>query len=128
MHDAKGLRVSVVGGRVTVEGAVQTSLESLAVLGDIEKIPGVVAIESRLVNRSEARSVEGTIEDELHWDPLVGPGHVQVRVDPDGTATLTGTVNSWSELRAATSDAVAGGARHVVDLLERRYEPRYIEP
>lgn len=55
-------------------------------------------------------------------------GQVKVRVSPNRTATLTGTVDSWSELRAATADAVAGGANRVVDLLQRRSERSYLEP
>ena len=126
--DARSLRVSVAGGRVAVEGPVRTSLEGLAVLGDIERVPGVVAIDNRLVAQSEVHDVQSAIEDELRWDPLVVGGRVQVHVSPDRTATLTGTVDSWSELRAATADAVAGGATHVIDLLQRRNERSYIEP
>jgi hypothetical protein len=37
---------------------------------------------------------------------------------PNGDATLTGTVDDWSEIKAATVDAVKGGATRVINLLK----------
>lgn len=53
--------------------------------------------------------VKDAIEDELWWSPFVDADEVHVMVD-DGIATLTGTVDSWSERRAATENAYEGGA------------------
>ncbi len=128
VSDAEGIRVEVTGGRVALGGRVRTSLEGLAVMGDVEKIRGVTGVDNRLVVQSDVQNIHAAIEDELCWDPLVTCGQVKVRVSPNRTATLTGTVDSWSELRAATADAVAGGANRVVDLLQRRSERSYLEP
>jgi osmotically-inducible protein OsmY len=128
VKDANSLRVSVAGARVRVEGVVATSLESLAVVGDIESVPGTRGVQDRLVVRSDVRNIEKAIQDELHWDPVLGGDHVEVRMADDGTATLTGAVGSWSELRAAASDAIAGGAAHVIDLIKRRGPPAPAEP
>lgn len=49
------------------------------------------------------------IDDELFWSPFVDADQVTVTVD-DGVATLTGAVDSWSELNAATENAYEGGA------------------
>ncbi len=49
------------------------------------------------------------IEDELWWSPFVDSDEVAVVVE-DGTATLTGMVDSWSEYSAATENAYEGGA------------------
>lgn len=56
--------------------------------------------------------IAADIEDELFWSPFVDAGDVQVRVD-EGTATLTGVVDSWSERRAAVNNAFEGGATWV---------------
>jgi hypothetical protein len=53
--------------------------------------------------------IKDDIEDELWWSPYVDADEVTVRVE-DGRATLTGTVDSWSELRSATENALEGGA------------------
>ena len=46
-------------------------------------------------------------------DTTVNDGIVRLSVDDgvdDGVATLTGTVEDWSEYRAATENAIEGGA------------------
>lgn len=49
------------------------------------------------------------IEDELWWSPFVDKEDITVVVD-NGVATLTGSVDSWSEFRAARENAIEGGA------------------
>ncbi len=49
------------------------------------------------------------INDELFWSPFVDADQVNVVVD-DAVATLTGTVDSWSEYHAAAENALEGGA------------------
>jgi osmotically-inducible protein OsmY len=53
--------------------------------------------------------IEAAIESELWWSPFVDSDEVTVKVE-DGVATLTGAVDSWSEQRAATNNALEGGA------------------
>ncbi len=53
--------------------------------------------------------IKEEINDEMWWSPFVDSDDVTVTVD-DGTATLTGTVDSWSEFNAATENAFEGGA------------------
>lgn len=55
------------------------------------------------------REIKEEIDDELFWSPFVDSDDVAVAVE-DGVATLTGTVDSWSEFRAATENAYEGGA------------------
>jgi osmotically-inducible protein OsmY len=64
--------------------------------------------------------IEGDIESELFWSPFVDADEVNVAVD-DGVATLTGTVDSWSELQAASDNALEGGAYKVHNRLEVDY-------
>ncbi len=49
------------------------------------------------------------IKDELWWSPFVDEDEVTITVE-NGTATLTGTVDTWSERQAATENALEGGA------------------
>lgn len=53
--------------------------------------------------------IKENIESELWWSPYVGSDEVTVTVD-NGTATLTGTVDSWTEYWAAADNAYEGGA------------------
>ncbi len=61
--------------------------------------------------------IKEEINDEFWWSPFVDEEEVNVSVD-NGTATLTGTVDSWSERDAATENAYEGGATWVINHLE----------
>lgn len=58
--------------------------------------------------KTDAR-IEEEIQDEFFWSPFVNGDDIQVRVE-EGKATLTGTVDSLREVRAATENAYDGGA------------------
>lgn len=60
--------------------------------------------------------IKDDIESELFWSPFVDSDQVSVKVD-DGTATLTGTVDSWSERLSAEENAMEGGADNVINNL-----------
>ncbi|MDY7109620.1 MAG: BON domain-containing protein [Planctomycetota bacterium] len=64
------------------------------------------------------------IQDEMWWSPFVDEDEVTVTVD-GGVATLTGTVDTWSERRAATENAYEGGAILVDNDLMVDYGPDY---
>ncbi len=53
--------------------------------------------------------IQDEIRDEMWWSPFVDSDDVHIVVE-DGEATLTGTVDSWSEFEAATENAYEGGA------------------
>jgi osmotically-inducible protein OsmY len=57
--------------------------------------------------------IKDDIQDELWWSPFVDSDDINVKVK-DGKATLTGTVDSYSELDAARENAYEGGAINVV--------------
>jgi hypothetical protein len=54
---------------------------------------------------------------------MVQRDRVSVAMAPNGDATLTGTVDDWSEIKAATSDAIQGGATRVINLLQLKNHP-----
>lgn len=60
------------------------------------------------------------VESQLWWSPFVDADQVTVTVE-DGVATLTGTVDSWSEKDAAVENAIEGGAYKVRNELEIDY-------
>ncbi|MEX1301495.1 MAG: BON domain-containing protein [Desulfotignum sp.] len=62
-----------------------------------------------VTSRKNDQEIVDNIESELFWSPFVDSDRVSVNVD-DGKATLTGTVDSWSEYNAATQNAFEGGA------------------
>ncbi len=64
--------------------------------------------------------IEREIESELFWSPFVDHDRVDVRV-VDGVATLSGTVDSWSEVDAARENAFEGGAVRVRNELRTEY-------
>ena len=53
--------------------------------------------------------IKQDIESELFWSPFVDADQVNVTVE-NGEATLTGSVDSWSEYGAAQDNAYEGGA------------------
>ena len=53
--------------------------------------------------------IRDEVRDELWWSPYVDEDQVMVTVEA-GTATLSGTVDSFSEFRAAGENAYEGGA------------------
>jgi osmotically-inducible protein OsmY len=61
--------------------------------------------------------IQQDIENELWWSPFVDVDNVSVAVS-DGVATLTGSVDSWSEWHAASANAYEGGAKRVVNQIE----------
>ena len=65
----------------------------------------------RLPTKSDWQ-IEKDIKDELFWSPFVDSDDVNVTVE-DGVATLTGSVDSWSEYNAAVNNAYEGGAVYV---------------
>lgn len=59
------------------------------------------------------------IQGEMFWSPFVDGDEVTVMVE-NGVATLTGTVDSWSEYQAARENAYEGGATWVDNNLNVR--------
>lgn len=70
--------------------------------------------------------ISTAIRDELWWSPFVDEDQVTVSVD-DGEATLTGTVDTWSERAAAEKNAYDGGAVSVDNDLRVIHGPAYYQ-
>ena len=83
-------------------------------------MPGVFDVNDDLTVAGPPRDIKAGVEERLFWDPRVEHELVSVAVSPDGAAILTGTVNAWSEIRAARDDALRGGATRVTNMLQVR--------
>jgi osmotically-inducible protein OsmY len=118
LPSAGSIRASTAKGKVVLDGKLKSGIERLDALEDAASIPGVVEIVDRMKVERSPQDVKADIDDRLYWDAAVQRDRVQVAVAPDGVATLTGTLDSWSEIRAAVDDATRGGATRVVNLLE----------
>jgi osmotically-inducible protein OsmY len=70
----------------------------------------------RLVFKTDTE-IKDDIEDEFFWSPFVDGDDIHIEMD-NGTATLTGTVDTWGEYNAAAENAYEGGALLVNNKLE----------
>jgi osmotically-inducible protein OsmY len=140
--------VTVVGGTAYLNGAVDTYFEKAQADDVASRVAGVVEVRNNIdVNYPGApivydpyvydwypygyywynyapgysmksdSEIKKNIEDELWWSPYVDSDDVTVTVH-DGVARLTGTVDSWMEYRAATENALEGGAIRVYNDLK----------
>lgn len=74
---------------------------------------------STVIGAKSDQEIRQAIENELLWSPFVDGIEIHVEVEA-GTATLSGTVDSLREYRAARDNAYEGGARRVVNQLRIR--------
>ena len=119
------IRVSTSKGRVALTGSVESGLERLDAEGVVGGVPGVAGVDNQLAVARTPTDVKAAFEDYLYWDAMVRPNRVSIAVAADGTATLTGSLDSWGETRAATHDALRAGASRVVNLIKVTGNPEF---
>ncbi|MFO8184807.1 MAG: BON domain-containing protein [Candidatus Aegiribacteria sp.] len=68
--------------------------------------------------------IEQRIEERLFWSPFIDGGDISVEVN-GGVATLTGTVDTWSQREEVVQNALRGGASAVKDRLIVAYGAGY---
>ena len=128
LTDAKDIQVSSAKGKVSVKGPVASGFERFNVVKDVGSVPGVNEIQDNLSVKKPIDQIKSDTEDRLYWDPTVERDRITVVVAPDGVATLTGTLDAWSEIRAASDDALWAGAARVVNLLKLKNHPEVKYP
>ena len=112
--DADLVTVSVFNGSVWLYGNASTHFERSIAEEVAGNVGGVVEVSNQidvsdhwsLLNDLE---IQNDIEDQMWWSPYVDAEEVGVLV-VDGIATLTGTVDSPRERRAAVKNAFDAGA------------------
>jgi len=111
-----GLKATVAGGWVTLEGAVGFGFQKQAAENAVRQLIGVRGIENNLVvaTAEAAQDIKAAIGEAIRRR-VEHPVDIDVQYD-DGTVTLRGTVHSWAERRDAEESArVALGVRNVID-------------
>jgi osmotically-inducible protein OsmY len=123
LTNGRSLDVSIANGKVELKGTVASSFDRMNAVADVGRVPGVAEIDDQLIVQRPPEEIQSSIEDRLSWDPMVQRDRVSVAMAPNGDATLTGIVDDWSEIRAATNDARQGGATRVINLLQLKNHP-----
>jgi osmotically-inducible protein OsmY len=121
VSDAPNVQITTQRARVTLRGRVASPEEREAIQTDAEEVPGVVAVDDSLevegygrgTHAASAEAVRHDVIEAIYWDARVEVGRVQVSALADGSVTLSGTVDSASQSRAAAEDAIGAGAVHV---------------
>jgi osmotically-inducible protein OsmY len=137
------ISVDVVNGTARLYGTVDSFFEKAQADDVASRVNGVIMVDNNLIVQEDYdryttnpyvddwlydydwqndyrprfpvrsdRQIKRNIEKELFWSPFVDADDVNVAVD-DGKATLTGSVDSWSEYNAAANNAYEGGAVYV---------------
>jgi len=127
--DRYEIGVSVVNGKVYLNGMVDSAFERLRAEEVASGQEGVVEVVNNMILHDRKTwktdwEIKEDIESQLWWSPFVDSDQITVAVE-DGVATLTGTVNSWQERGAATDNAYQGGAKEVRNHLKVKYGPSY---
>jgi osmotically-inducible protein OsmY len=142
-----GIEVRVIAGQVYLEGTVDSYFDKAEAENAAFGVKGVTRVYNRLdvtspqaliydpyvydwsiydypwyrgpldVQSKTDLQIAREIEDQLFWSPFVDADEVSVTVE-GGTATLTGTVDDWTEYDAARENAFEGGAITVVNRLQ----------
>ena len=134
--DARNLQITTLGAKVTLSGVVASPEEKRVIEGDVEELPGVVAVENDLRARGHDSvthvlpigSMRDRVREGIFWDPRISGGEVATDATPNGYVTLTGLVYSWGEARAAGEDALRAGAAHVVNHIHLAGAPGFSPP
>lgn len=118
------IEVSVNDQHVTLSGAVDYEQEKSRAEELASHVNGVAAVTNDLVVLSEWTwqsdvEIQGRIITGLRWSPFVDSDEIDVTVE-QGTAILTGVVDSWTECVIAEENAYEGGAKNVVNKLKLR--------
>lgn len=119
----RDIDIDVENGRVSLDGEVRSAYEKELAADIASRTPGVIEIDNALEiagadegDLLDDDEIKERIERQLFWSPFVSADKVAVTVE-NGVATLRGQVGSWSEVQAATHNALEGGARRVVNEL-----------
>jgi osmotically-inducible protein OsmY len=113
------IKLTVKSGWITLEGTVDWQFQKDAAARSVRYLMGVVGVSNSIKIKPNVSwtDVKSKIEDALRRNADVEARRITVSTD-NGTVTLTGSVDSWSERDAAVSSAwSAPGVTSVTDYL-----------
>ncbi len=119
----RNITVTSSNSKITLYGEVDTPYHKERAEDVVSNVKGVVAVDNRLSVGLESMEhkldweIVEDVRSELFWSPFVDSDEITVQVE-DGVVTLTGTVDTWRERRAAGENATEGGAVAVHNLLQ----------
>lgn len=116
------MTVEVINGKVYLRGLVDYYSEKQQAEDVASRVNGVVDVQNHVKVDSEItwksdQEIKEDIQGEYFWSPYVDGDTITVLVD-DGTAILSGEVQSWDEHEAAVNNAFEGGATSVKSYLD----------
>ncbi len=122
------IEVQVEDGMAHLRGEVDSLYAGEQAEAIAAAVRGVMDIRSQLeVAGDDLAQADGDMEEHirsyLQWDPVVDADKVDVEVRA-GVAILTGTLDNWTQVRAAERSARWGGATRVVNRLEADRSPQ----
>lgn len=104
--DETDIRVTLDGDTAILTGSVPSLVARRAAEADVSVIPGIRAVDNRLIVRGEGKRAPGDagirarIRDSLRWNSTLDYTRITVTVD-HGTVLLRGTVKSlWQKFKA----------------------------
>ena len=111
----------VIDGKAYLNGRVEFAFEKEQAEKIASRQPGVEAIDNDIIVENEWKykpdsAIQEDIQNEFYWS-MLAQDDINVNVQ-NGTATLTGTVDSPYEAETAIDNAFRGGARSVVNDLK----------
>jgi osmotically-inducible protein OsmY len=100
------IKLTVKGGWITLEGTVDWQFQKDAAARSVRYLMGVVGVGNSIKIKPSVSwtDVKSKIEDALRRNADLEARRISVSTD-NGTVTLTGSVDSWSERDAAVSTA-----------------------
>jgi osmotically-inducible protein OsmY len=125
--EVNDISVRVFNRKAYLSGSVDSRAELERAAEIVARVPGVAAIQNNLnppvVRHSrDDLELQQDIEERLAWSAFVNAEAVEVDVQ-NGVVTLSGTVEDFSEWRAAASNAIEAGAESVINHLKVRHGP-----
>jgi osmotically-inducible protein OsmY len=125
--DRYDITVSVLNNKVYLYGTVDSYYQKWRAEDVASRVNGVVDVQNSLSVKFEwswksDQAIKENIESEYFWSLLVDGDDITINVD-HGVATLTGTVDDWSEYDAAIDNAFEAGAKAVQSYLEIKEVP-----
>lgn len=118
--DSSNVNVEVTDARVILRGSVPTYPQRQQTQVDASTIPGVESVDNQLnvmhpsaYTRPSDEELQMHVENSLAWNSSVDSSNIHVEAH-DGTARLTGTVNTYGEKLAA--ERIAGTVAGVTEV------------
>lgn len=115
--------VTAIDGTVYLSGDVSTDIEKreaeyiASTQAGVKRVRNLITTNEWEWDYQRDLKIENEINDQLFWSVFVDSDEVDVAVD-DGIATLSGEVDTVSEMRSAVDNAYEGGARRVINKLD----------